>query len=312
MAPGLDLKERRSASNNSKTEVYTIEDIAAAAGSVENFLSLQIGDESSVSVFRENGEQNGKPTYLFVGEGDGSGATIVWATEDEDGPITPQWQVANGDTTVAFFTEADTDLPETGEWDTDDVPATLTIFHYRGTLQEILEALASKPSGDGGGSDYTETIVTITPTETTYSDGRPLVASGILAMGTTPIELLPAAGVGMYYEYYGIAEYTAGNVSYDFANINGSPAIGQGNYAAVALAYQAFSTYDVVMYFSSQGTPTVQPLVAPFPTTFSLVSSGFVELNRTVVLRTLNSANPIDGDGTLRVKIYHKTITFGA
>jgi hypothetical protein len=32
MAPGLDLKERRSASNNSKTEVYTIEDIAAAAG----------------------------------------------------------------------------------------------------------------------------------------------------------------------------------------------------------------------------------------------------------------------------------------
>jgi hypothetical protein len=40
----------------------------------------------------------------------------------------------------------------------------------------------------GGGSDYTETIVNISSAQ-------------ILAMGTTPIELLPAPGVGKYYEF---------------------------------------------------------------------------------------------------------------
>jgi hypothetical protein len=52
MAPGLDLKERRSASNNSKTEVYTIEDIAAAAGGsdyTETIVQLSSADVESGS-----------------------------------------------------------------------------------------------------------------------------------------------------------------------------------------------------------------------------------------------------------------------
>lgn len=89
--------------------------------------------------------------------------------------------------------------------------------------QDLLDAeLATLPTPP------TTTVVNITPTQTTYNDGRPSVASGILAMGSTPIELLPTPGVGKYYDGYGFIEYYAGDTNYTYSGL-GAPILAIGN-----------------------------------------------------------------------------------
>jgi hypothetical protein len=47
-------------------------------------------------------------------------------------------------------------------------------------------------------------------------------------------------------------------------------------------------------------------------TTDSTAAYLSFEANRSIIITTYNGDDPLLGDGTLRVKIYHKTITFGA
>jgi hypothetical protein len=157
-----------------------------------------------------------------------------------------------------------------------------------------------------GGSDYTETIVNITPTETTYSDGRPLVASGILDMGTTPIELLPAAGVNAYYDIDKVVlEYTHITTPYslssDLINVRHL-----SNYSFGS----AFSPNLIVNTSDRVAIGKMDAFSDDVNNGFSMC--GVQLLNESIVLDTYNNTNPTLGNGTLRVKIYHKTITFGA
>jgi hypothetical protein len=138
---------------------------------------------------------------------------------------------------------------------------------------------------------YTETIVNISSAQ-------------ILSMGTTPIELLPAAGANKYYdiEKY-IFEYDHNTTAYetfsplliyDFFGrviINNS-IIGTAENIALIVRGKFDENYDY------EGD--LFPMVNPTP------------INYRIRLTTADPLNPILGDGTLRVKIYHKTITFGA
>jgi hypothetical protein len=136
-----------------------------------------------------------------------------------------------------------------------------------------------------GGSDYTETIVNITSAQ-------------ILAIGTTPVTLLPAPGSGMYYDIDKvIIEYTHNTNAYTSSDY----LMMLGVDAAYAYPHPNLitSAKNMVVKFSPSLTTGLGAVYAD-------------EINTSVSLTTEAASNPTLGDGTLRVKIYHKTITFGA
>jgi len=138
----------------------------------------------------------------------------------------------------------------------------------------------------GGGSDYTETIVNISSAQ-------------ILTMGTTPIELLPAAGVGNYYDVEKIViEFSSGAVQYTTGTITDLTYVSSsGN--IINTSVDLIQATDNIVFMST------------IPT-YVLNQSYYVSKNESYSLTTNDSTNPTLGNGTLRVKIYHKTIIFGA
>jgi hypothetical protein len=154
-------------------------------------------------------------------------------------------------------------------------------------IETLIEAIPTPPPG---GSDYTETIVNISSAQ-------------ILAMGTTPIELLPAPGVDKYYDIDKIVlEYTHVTTGYN----NGGILINNLGGSAWSLT--------VSNEFLDWGNNT---FIICDTNSISQVdlNSGTIVLNPNdinIALTLSSNSNPTDGDGTLRVKIYHKTITFGA
>ena len=123
----------------------------------------------------------------------------------------------------------------------------------------------------------------------------------ILAMGTTPIELLPAAGAYKYYDVEKIIlEYTNNTTAYslvdDFLRVTystlGYSIDKQVITAGVDALCIADSTYGI-----SVGNQLFSQALLP---------------NASIELTTDNSANPTLGDGTLRVIITYTTRTFGA
>jgi len=150
---------------------------------------------------------------------------------------------------------------------------------------------AGDPLVAAGGSEYTETIVNISSAQ-------------ILAMGTTPIELLPAPGAGMYYDVdrvvlENIAVTTGYTVGTSYLSISNS---------TQNIAYTASSLIgDAVDRVS------VTKCADYWNDSVEGINYGqFILLNGNITLSTYDATDPTLGDGTLRVKIYHKTITFGA
>jgi hypothetical protein len=139
-------------------------------------------------------------------------------------------------------------------------------------------------------SAYTETIVNIS-------------SAKILAMGSSPIELLPAAGVGNYYEGYALFEYNYGTSGYTSAPI----------YITWNNAYMVVPTIDSIsndFIFQVDTKAMFSDLFDDSGTKYSMIIGQ--ELNEGMTISTWDGSNPTIGDGTLLVKIYHKTIKFGA
>ncbi len=61
--------------------------------------------------------------------------------------------------------------------------------------------------------------------------------NAIKNIGTTPIEILPAPGVGKYYEYEGIVEYTHVTADYNFGDAVGI--IGESSYAGTFIIFSS-------------------------------------------------------------------------
>ena len=142
----------------------------------------------------------------------------------------------------------------------------------------------------GGGSDYTETIVNISSAQ-------------ILAMGTSPIELLPAAGVGNYYDIDKIViEYNHNTTAYTSPDL----AINSGG----SLWGFVYSQFVLLAGAEDSVTKVVSPM--DYNATDFITASYNQTLNKGFEITTYDASNPTLGDGTLRVKIYHKTVTFGA
>jgi hypothetical protein len=141
-------------------------------------------------------------------------------------------------------------------------------------------------------SGYTETIVNIS-------------SSQILNMGTTPIELLPAAGVNKYYDIEQITfEYTYGTTSY---NVPDSDFIRISDYGTIN-----FSITARVIAEGENRITIVKDFYSVQDGIIDVIFQGIttVSLNKGLYLEP-TSGNPTNGDGTLRAIIKYKVKTFG-
>jgi hypothetical protein len=166
------------------------------------------------------------------------------------------------------------------------------------TIEEIAEKV-----GNINNSAYTETIVDISSAQ-------------ILAIGTTPIALLPAPGVGKYYDIENVTfEYSVGATPYSIT----SQSVIVSAYASSSINIASISQ-SILGSQNQVGFGAINPnvdVVNIGAGEFITIPKGTViALNSAVELKGLTNLgvanSPTLGDGTLRVKIYHNTITFGA
>ena len=142
---------------------------------------------------------------------------------------------------------------------------------------------------------YTETIVNISSAQ-------------ILAMGSSPIELLPAPGSSKYYELQKVVlEYTHNSTAYTPPINDAYGVIYEADYSGfyIAESFMNSARSEVVVAF-------VQSPDVVFNIGTNVATITPFRLNQKLVFTTWAGGSPTLGDGTLRVKIYHKTITFGA
>lgn len=166
----------------------------------------------------------------------------------------------------------------------------LGIDEIANDIETVFTAVSELQDNPTPASDYTETIVNISSAQ-------------ILAMGSTPIELLPAPSVGTYYDIEKILiEYIYNSIVYTFSAGNNCALVFGDVYRQIVLGksnvnevirisdmqlYQQLSGTDIIHYNNYSGTDGLY-------------------------LSTFLGGNPTNGNGTMKAKIYHKTITFGA
>ena len=123
----------------------------------------------------------------------------------------------------------------------------------------------------------------------------------ILSMGSNPVELLPAAGVGKYYDIsHFILEYTHVSMVYDNSNFQQFEIVGDRE-----------NQYFVYNNVSSDIILNSENRWFRYPTSPDSTSPSF-SLNGEVSIGTNTGLNPTLGDGTLRVIITYTLRTFGA
>ena len=109
-------------------------------------------------------------------------------------------------------------------------------------------------------------------------------------MGTNPVQLLPAVGANAYYDWKLIIESTGSDYTLAANLLIDCQPYGNGLVEITPFLI----TDGVNQTFEVNSATQSQPL------------------NQSINITTVGSVDPTGGTGTLRVKIYHKTITFGA
>ena len=139
-----------------------------------------------------------------------------------------------------------------------------------------------------------------------------ITSAQILAMGTTPITLLPAPGVGMYYdvEKY-VIEYTDVTTEYSF-DANDLIAIyyNGGSYVPVVQIDQFPFSQTSNSVTIGVATPEKTQAAGSFSTNPKMTGGDI--FNLPLVFGTWSGTNPTLGDGTIRAIITYTVRTFGA
>lgn len=128
-----------------------------------------------------------------------------------------------------------------------------------------------------------------------------ITSAQILAMGTTPIELLPAPGAGMYYDVEKVVlEYTASTQYTTTSRIAFDGAL-----TAFVNTPLSSATNRIV----NVSTNSVEKFTVYGEDMWSFYN---LPINRELALRAIGGVNPTGGDGTLRAIITYTVRTFGA
>jgi len=120
----------------------------------------------------------------------------------------------------------------------------------------------------------------------------------ILAIGTTPIELLPTLAAGQYYDFKIITEYTYGTVAYTNSDANWLVLTDGGTQKLAPLLNLNGITGNRVN-ISTHNSNNFEVLVSA------------IEPTHGIYLTTAAAGNPTLGDGTIKVKISYTIKTFG-
>lgn len=172
-------------------------------------------------------------------------------------------------------------------------------------MQEKKSTLANSPTQVYTMDQITNTVLLSVPPPIEAS--VPIKSADILALGTTPFELLPAPGEGYYYVIERIAiEYTFGTAGYILPT---SPTLYlDGCFDAYIDRSLITATNDTVCTISGNLRNTIT--VGSGSGNVKVITNKDV-LNSNLVIGTMNSDNPTTGDGSLNVKITYRIATFG-
>jgi hypothetical protein len=133
-----------------------------------------------------------------------------------------------------------------------------------------------------------------------------IATSGILGMGSVPVEILPAPGANKYYEYFGYAEYTYNTTQYNIAAGDNPCIVGENSYGGTIVERPFFTgTSNHVFRFSINSMQTTDTSNEDYQMVYKQ------DLNERVILTTFLGNDPTAGDGTILVKIWYKIKTFG-
>jgi hypothetical protein len=173
-------------------------------------------------------------------------------------------------------------------------------------MQEKKSTLANSPTQVYTMDDITNTVLEYVPqgpAEVTI----PIKSADILALGTTPFELLPAPGEGTYYIIDRIAiEYIFGTAGYILPT---SPTLYlDGCFDAYIDRSLITATNDTVCTISGNLRNTLT--IGSGSGSVKVITNKDI-LNSNLVIGTMNSDNPTTGDGGLNVKITYRIATFG-
>jgi hypothetical protein len=129
----------------------------------------------------------------------------------------------------------------------------------------------------------------------------PISSAQILSMGTSPIPLLAAPGVGFYYDIPKvILEYTHISTTYTYPG--GSKRLGIG-YAQTAVINNDLLTN------TNNRVCIIEPTKHQIEGSNTLHDT--IELNQALSFSTDNFSNPATGNGTILAKIWYKIRSFG-
>lgn len=153
-------------------------------------------------------------------------------------------------------------------------------------INEIIDYLNDNSSSLG----YTEKIVDISSVQ-------------ILTLGSVPVELLPAPGENKYYNIDKIVlEFTYGTVPYSDPD---NPLRIAGNGLDVYVDKEVILAEQNVVSVSKDVLLKLQSGVDGY------VYRKVIKTNESISIFINGGVDVADGDGTLRVKIYYKVLTFG-
>ncbi len=125
----------------------------------------------------------------------------------------------------------------------------------------------------------------------------------ILALGTTPIELLPAAGANKYYDIEKIIlEYTHVTTAYTSPDL-----VVKSNSSLWGFIYS-----QLVLLAGSESSVTFVQKPMDYNSTDFITAPYNSLLNTDLTIGTYDDSNPTLGDGTLRAIITYTLRTFGA
>lgn len=175
------------------------------------------------------------------------------------------------------------------------------------TLADLQESVLDLTTPPNDGDVLTYDTGTNAPVWSAPTGGSPtttvvnISSAQILNMGSSPIELLPAPGVGKYYEWSVILEYTHVATPYTIADLYlylDSP------FVLISKQFIATSGNKVIK-MSSDSVDSSESVAG---VAYKFHSST----NAALVLSTYDSNNPTLGDGTMRAIITYTERTFGA
>ena len=140
-------------------------------------------------------------------------------------------------------------------------------------------------------SEWTEVVINVSSAQ-------------ILSMGSSPIQLLPNAGLNKYYIFEGVLEFIGNGTSYSMPDST----------SAIRIYYdQSFN--GAGCYFNKAFLLSKGSSVIPFtsiPNVGTNNAQNGIGFNSSIFLSTNDGGNPTLGNGTIRIVLKYKVKTFGA